>query len=443
MASDGKARAFYYSNLYRFDYEIYHSSPSYGATKGVPYYNTTGALLAFQQHTGQLINGHTTANFPPSQMVFDPRYNQTRDNSYLPKTNMWVNAIRAKTFTLPFTEDYIFQIAAGSQQMYDLVIDVERAGIRPMPAEDELAALSSPAEVAVASLRNLPESATVPGRPIMQYVMVHNPGNTVSSERRRFYSSIAHGAKWINYFVLATFATGPGDFTDSHHGMYPAIRQQLHEYGTFDDIVAHGVPQAQKAKAAILFATTADMYYDSFGTPGAAKRALYVTIRHAQIALDVVTENDLDSGLVNEYALLFVTDQHLRSTSAAALQQWVSNGGTLFGAVGMGLLNEFNETNTDLAALYGISVPYAILGAGEAGPGSGEISFVKQVSASDLPDAFAFCDQASDALGDQSCRICFVRRICNTLNRGTQSQSQASACRLIPTISKIALICWL
>ena len=83
------------------------------------------------------------------------------------------------------------------------------------------------------------------------------------------------------------------------------------------------------------------------------------------------------------------------------VQQWVSNGGTLFGAVGMDLLNQFNQTNTDLAALYGISVPYAILGAGEAGPGSGEISFVKQVSRSDLLDMFMLCDHASDPFGDQ------------------------------------------
>eukprot|EP01043_Picozoa_sp_COSAG02_P112892 COSAG02_NODE_49108_length_329_cov_0.656522_1_plen_81_part_10 len=58
------------------------------------------------------------------------------------------NAMRAQTFTLPFTEDYIFQIAAGSQEMYDLVIDVERAGIRPMPTADELTTLPPPALVA-------------------------------------------------------------------------------------------------------------------------------------------------------------------------------------------------------------------------------------------------------------------------------------------------------
>ena len=58
--------------------------------------------------------------------------------------------------TLPFTEDYIFQIAAGSQQMYSLVIDVERAGIRPLPADDELAALTSLASCSRA-MRDLPE----------------------------------------------------------------------------------------------------------------------------------------------------------------------------------------------------------------------------------------------------------------------------------------------
>lgn len=378
MPSEGKARSFYYSNLFRYDWELHNSSLTHGALANVPYHNVTAQLLAFQKKTGQLLNGQTTANFPPSTTCFDERYNQTRDNSYLPKTNMWIQGFRQKTFTLPFTEDYIFQIAAGTQQMFDLVIDVERAAIRQLPSADELAAMPSPIDVAAAPLRKLPSSATVPGRPIMQYIMVHSPGNTVRSQRRRFYSSIAHGAKWINYFVLKTFATGPGDFCDSHH-MYPAVQKQLNEYGMFDDIVAHGVPQAQGAKAAIVFSATEDMYWDTFGTPGAAKRALFVTIRHAQIALDVICEDDIESGLADAYALIFLSAGHLRAAAATALTRWVAEGGTLFASVGMGMLNEFNESNTDLAALYAIeAAPFAILGSHQAGPGSGEISFVKQ-----------------------------------------------------------------
>ena len=148
--------------------------------------------------------------------------------------------------------------------------------IRPMPSAAAKAS-GSPKAVAAAPLRRLPSTATVPGRTIMQYVMLHNPGNTVNSQRRRFYASIAHGAKWINFFVLATFATGPGDFTDSHAiqpasgGMYPAVLREVNEYGTFSDIVAAGAPQAQGAKAAIVFSSTADMYLDDFGTTGAAR----------------------------------------------------------------------------------------------------------------------------------------------------------------------------
>ena len=84
---------------------------------------------------------------------------------------MWVRAIREGAFLLPFTEDYIFQIAAGSQQMFDLVIDVERAAVRHKPSNRNDGRVN-PKKVAHAKLRALPETADVPGRPIMQYTMV-------------------------------------------------------------------------------------------------------------------------------------------------------------------------------------------------------------------------------------------------------------------------------
>eukprot|EP01045_Picozoa_sp_COSAG04_P018302 COSAG04_NODE_1684_length_5957_cov_83.857631_6_plen_308_part_00 len=158
--------------------------------------------------------------------------------------------------------------------------------------------------------------------------------------------------------------------------MYPEIHRQLNEFGTFDDIVASGVPQAQGAKAAIVFSKTADMYFDSFGTAGAAKRSLFVMLRHAQIATDVIVEEDMESGLINEYGLIFLSEAHLRESAAAALVQWVGNGGTLFGSVGMGMLNQFNDTSTALAQLYGIK-HQAVFGT-EVGPATSEISFVKQ-----------------------------------------------------------------
>jgi hypothetical protein len=145
----------------------------------------------------------------------------------------------------------------------------------------------------------MPGTATVPGKAIMQYVMTHDPGNTIKSQRRRFYASISHGVKWIDYFQLQTYATGGGDFCDGYNGMYPAVLKEIREYGMFSDIVADGVPQAQGAKAAIVFSQTSDIYLDDFGTGAAAKRALYIAIRHAQIALDVVIEEVRHNHIMN------------------------------------------------------------------------------------------------------------------------------------------------
>ena len=158
--------------------------------------------------------------------------------------------------------------------------------------------------------------------------------------------------------------------------MYPAVRAQLNELGLFDDIIAAGTPQAQGAKAAILFSETADIYYDSYGTPGADKRALYIALRHAQIALDVVTEDDIIDGTLDEYAVLYTTEGHVTQACGEGLVEWVSNGGRLFAAGGLALLNETNRTNFALASLYGIE-EHRVFGR-EVGPGTQEISYIKQ-----------------------------------------------------------------
>ena len=55
----------------------------------------------------------------------------------------------------------------ASPQMYDMVTDLQRASVRP--STDPSKASISPAAVAHAPLRRLPGTATIPGRPIMQY----------------------------------------------------------------------------------------------------------------------------------------------------------------------------------------------------------------------------------------------------------------------------------
>ena len=58
------------------------------------------------------------------------------------------------------------------------------------------------------------------------------------------------------------------------------------------------------------------------GTPGAAKRSLYLALRHAQVHVDVVNEEDCGRGSLNHYAMLFVVDQQVSERAVTAIGAW-------------------------------------------------------------------------------------------------------------------------
>ena len=74
--------------------------------------------------------------------------------------------------------------------------------------------------------------------------------------------------------------------------MYQQVRTALNELTMFDDIVDSGSAQLNLAKVALLYSETADIWYSPLYTPGAAKRSLYLALRHAQIPLDIVNEGE-------------------------------------------------------------------------------------------------------------------------------------------------------
>ena len=274
--------------------------------------------------------------------------------SYLPETFKWIRAFRAGTFTLPFTEDYIFQQPPGSQQMYTLVVDVERAAIRAAKSIEQRR-VSSPLATSAAALNVLPATATTPGRPIMQYVMAHYPGNTPTSWRRQFYGDLAHGVKYLHLYAFAPcFSSPAGDYVDADGGTYEGVLTATYELGQWDDILAESVPHAAGVKVAFLFSESGDIFQDNYGTAGAAKRSLYIALVHSQIAMDVLTEEDLADGSLNSYSVLYICHAHVNDAASAAVAKWVHAGGTVVSSVNGGLRNQQNKTNVALSTVFGI-----------------------------------------------------------------------------------------
>ena len=115
---------------------------------------------------------------------------------------------------------------------------------------------------------------------------------------------------------------------------------------------------SQGAATAILYSESADIFLDTIDTYGSGLRSLYLALRHAELPIDIVIEEDLKpsggGGLLQHYSALYLTQPHLTTSGGAAVASWVSGGGKVFATASAGLLNESNQTNLPMVSLLGI-----------------------------------------------------------------------------------------
>jgi len=254
--------------------------------------------------------------------------------NYSPHANYLVTALdyilpfKLGALTMPWSEDYVWQIPEFSVQGVGYLVSGLRAG---------------------AKYHDLP---------IHMYVMPHSPGNTPRDFRLSFYTCVAHGAKMINYFCASPMAVGATEnyVATDDLAMWRAIHDCSHEAGLFEDYVMDG--HVRQAKVGLLLSSVDEVMTGvtnaTFAMHNNERKAIYYALRHAQVPVDFLGEDDVVSGRARDYRLIYVTAQWLRSDVVKALQGWVRDGGTLVAMCGGGFLNEFNRDNPDAHTLYGV-----------------------------------------------------------------------------------------
>lgn len=259
-----------------------------------------------------LPNADTGANFSPHHGSF-----------YLGTAHQWITLFRAGGMTMPWSEDYIFQVPVGSQQMNNLLLDLARAANRYEPRRES-----------------------------HFYVMPHDPGNRPESWRRLFYGALGHGMTMVNLFEFRPVQASYTENYVNSPAMFSEVRRSFHELATFEDVVQDGRPRW--GKAALWYSAAGDVWQNHRPPFGPNKRALAVAVRHQQTPLDVVDEEDALRGTLDSYAALYVTDENVSQAAARAMVAWVQKGGQLFATAGAGMLDEFNQPNLPLRQLFGV-----------------------------------------------------------------------------------------
>lgn len=248
--------------------------------------------------------------------------------NYLVSEMHWVRPFKMNALSLAWSEDYVWQIPEFSVQAVGYMMTAFRCGVK------------------------------YHGQPIMMYVMPHSPGNTPDDFRRAFYTDLAHGMKMANYFCASPLATGATEnyVATDDLPMWREIYNVSHEAGLFEDYVMDG--QVRPAKVGLLLSSVDDVMTGASNITLALhnneRKAIYYALRHSQVPVDMLSEDDLIDGLAKDYQLLYVTQQWMHSRSLAALQKWVEAGGTAIALCGGGFTDEFNRPNPQANAFYGV-----------------------------------------------------------------------------------------
>src|ERR1022692_2163157 len=81
---------------------------------------------------------------------------------------------------------------------------------------------------------------------------------------------------------------------------------------------------------------------------------LYLALRQAQHAVDLVTEDDIVDGVLKNYDVAYFAGEWIDDRAARALDDWVRAGGVLYASAGCGRMNQYGEPEPAMRKLLGI-----------------------------------------------------------------------------------------
>ena len=287
--------------------------------------------LAEQAYGPQVLTG---ANFSPHHGV-----------AYYGSNLQWIDAFKHNAMTMFWTEDYIFSMGEPPQIF---------------------AFLFARAHCAV----------KYNAQPIHMYVMPHAPAQDARNFRRNMVYAIGAGAKHIDNFWVAPQEQYSENYVSwGYTDTFRAIFESIHDTAAVEPLLIGS--KRRPGRVAIVTGKATDINEDDAKVDRAldpftamcenapAKvtqticrkdtQALYLALRHAQVRVDLVTEDDIiDRGVLKDYKAVYFAGEWINDHAVPKLDAWVKQGGVLYASSGLGCRNQFNENQTALGELLGI-----------------------------------------------------------------------------------------
>lgn len=178
------------------------------------------------------------------------------------------------------------------------------------------------------------------------------PGTTPGIWRRLVFAALARGVRGFDFGDLAPSSLSDTPYPLNNPVFLPVVFQTLRDIAAAEDILLEGQPTP--AWAAYWVSETGRQGNDDRPPFAAHRRALYLTLCHAQIPLVWIDETTAPTRLKN-CRMLIVTDGHVSSNATRLIIQWVEAGGALLTTAGAGWWNENDRPNILFRQLTGLT----------------------------------------------------------------------------------------
>jgi len=170
-------------------------------------------------------------------------------------------------------------------------------------------------------------------------------------QRVKFYEALAGGVRTFNVYNYGPKYCSIDSWSDRFEN-YPVIRDCLYEFGAVEDALEGA--RRRPAQVALLYNRTESIWAKDVSAERDAQ-FIHWALRHAGWDVDVLPEEDVDAGALKRYRAFYLAGVHLKRETAERIAAWVKGGGTLFGSMGAGTLDEHNQPLDVLDPVFGLA----------------------------------------------------------------------------------------
>lgn len=220
----------------------------------------------------------------------------------------------------------------------DLFLSHRNGALEMLWTEDWLGYGASPQQMAplYAQLR----AAGAPTNEVLGGYMIGVDGATAILQRLKYYELIAAGARHVNVYNYGPLYAGIDSWSTTH-AIYPTLSAVQHEFGVIDEALK-GTTR-RKTDIAILYNRTAGIWAHNTSTTEQDARIIHWALAHAGYDADFVSEEDIETGKLANYKVLYLNGIQIRREAMSKIGNWAWRGGTLFGSAGAGTRDEYNR----------------------------------------------------------------------------------------------------